>query len=191
LDEGKYLIREIVPEGYIVDPGEEQVVAVHAGGESVVEVIFITYVPQGCSPGFWQGGNGSIQWDEDDDPDWTGVGTNPFIHTTLFNDFFNDTGDVNGNGLTDIDTRLDGLNMFQIVSNSGGSANSAEKAARDLVAAYLNETAFPSTYSAESLLQLETDWYDAVAGGDPGLDSFHNIVSPWNAPSDPGFCPLP
>jgi len=145
---------------------------------------------QGCTPGFWQGGAGSIQWDGDNDPDWTGEGTNPFTHNTLFNDFFDDAGDVNSNGLTDVDPRLDGLTMFDLVSTGGGSS-SAEKAARDMVAAYLNETAFPSTFPADSLLALEIMWYDAVAGGDAGLDAFHVTVSAWNDPEEPGFCPLP
>lgn len=144
----------------------------------------------GCTPGFWQGGAGSIQWDEVDDPDWTGEGTNPFVHTTLFNDFFDDAGDVNGNGLVDVDPRLNGLTMFDLVSSGGGS-DSAVKAARDMVAAYLNETAFPTDFPADSLLALEIMWYDAVAGGDAGLDAFHELVSGWNDPEDPGFCPLP
>jgi hypothetical protein len=135
----------------------------------------------GCTPGFWQGGAGSQLWDEVNDPDWTGVGTNPFIHTTLFNDFFN--------GATD--PRLDGQTMFQIVSNDGGSANSAEKAARDMVAAYLNESAFPEDFPADSLAQLEADWYAAVAGGDAALDAFHVLVGGWNDPEYPGYCPLP
>ncbi len=145
---------------------------------------------QGCTPGFWQGGAGSIQWDEVNDPDWTGEGTNPYIHTTLFNDFFNDAGDVNGNGLTDVDPRLDGLTMYDLVSTGGGS-DPAVKAARDMVAAYLNETAFPVGFPAVSLNDLLIMWYDAVAGGDTALNAFHNTVSGWNAPEPPGFCPLP
>jgi hypothetical protein len=34
-------------------------------------------------------------------------------------------------------------------------------------------------------------WYAAVAGGDAALDAFHNLVSGWNDPEPPGFCPLP
>ncbi|HSF82926.1 MAG TPA: hypothetical protein VLA49_16950 [Anaerolineales bacterium] len=135
----------------------------------------------GCTPGFWQGGAGSQLWDEVNDPQWMYGGTNPFIHTTLFNDFFN----------TATDPRLDGQTMFQIVSNEGGNANSAERAARDMVAAYLNESAFPDAFPADSLEDLVTMWYEAVAGGDAGLDAFHTLVSGWNDPPDPGYCPLP
>jgi hypothetical protein len=133
---------------------------------------------QGCTPGFWQGGAGSQLWDEVDDPQWIYGGENPYIHTTRFNDRFSDI----------TDTRLDGQTMFQIVSNDGGIANSAEKAARDMVAAYLNESAFPGAFPASSLADLEVAWYAAVAGGDAGLDAFHTLVGGWN---DSGYCPLP
>src|SRR5207249_4894157 len=46
---------------------------------------------EGCTPGFWQGGVGSQLWNQVNDPDWTrrgGVGTNPFIQSTLFNSYF-------------------------------------------------------------------------------------------------------
>jgi hypothetical protein len=60
-----------------------------------------------------------------------------------------------------------------------------------MVAAYLNETAFPGTFPAPSLNDLLILWYDAVAGGDAALDAFHNLVGGWNNPEAPGFCPLP
>lgn len=143
----------------------------------------IIQVPcEGCTPGFWQGGAGSQLWDENNDPDWTYGGVNPFIHTTLFNDFFS----------LHTDDRLDGQTMFQIVSNDGGSGNSAERAARDLVAAYLNESSFPSTFPADSLSALVDMWYEAVQGGDEALDAFHTTVAAWNDPSSiGGYCPLP
>ncbi len=135
----------------------------------------------GCTPGFWQGGAGAPLWDEGPpDPDWTGVGTNPYIHTTLFNSFFNVV----------TDSRLDGYTMYQLVSSGGGS-DPAIKAARDMVAAYLNESAFPVDFPADSLADLLTMWYDAVAGGDAALAAFHNTVAGWNSPAPPGYCPLP
>jgi uncharacterized repeat protein (TIGR01451 family) len=142
----------------------------------------------GCTPGFWQGGAGAPLWNEPSvfdggsgDPDWPGVLPQPFSHATLFNDYFNSGP---------IDPRLDGQTMLQIVSNDGGSANAAEKAARDMVAAYLNESAFPEDFPADSLAQLEADWYAAVAGGDDGLNAFHVLVAGWNQPEPPGYCPL-
>lgn len=135
---------------------------------------------QGCTPGFWQGGAGKQLWNTIPDNKWTYGGDPPFIHTTLFNDFFNDV----------IDPRLDGMTMMDLVSGGGGS-DWAVKAARDMVAAYLNESAFPDEFPADSLADLEADWYAAVSGGDAGLQAFHTEVSAWNDPEDPGFCPLP
>jgi hypothetical protein len=103
------------------------------------------------------------------------------VHTTVFNVFFS----------TVTDSRLGTQTMFQIVSNEGGIANSAEKAARTMVAAYLNEAAFPGTFPADSLAALETMWYNAVTDGDSALDSFHNLVAGWNNPPEGGYCPLP
>jgi hypothetical protein len=59
-----------------------------------------------------------------------------------------------------------------------------------MVAAYLNESAFPADFAAESLSQLRTMWYAAVSGGDAGLQAFHTTVSMWNSPPG-GYCPLP
>jgi len=135
---------------------------------------------QGCTPGFWQGGAGSQLWNEVNDPQWVYGGTNPFVHTTLFNNFFNVT----------TDDRLNGLSMMDLVG-SGGTSDSARRAARDMVAAYLNESAFPADFPASSLADLEAMWYAAVAGGDAALDAFHVMVAAWNSPEPPGFCPLP
>jgi uncharacterized repeat protein (TIGR01451 family) len=134
----------------------------------------ITY-GQGCTPGFWQGGAGALLWDGIDDPAWV-----PFTHDTLFNTFFSDV----------TDDRLNDLTMFDIVGTGGGS-DWARKAARDMVAAYLNESAFPAGYPAASLAALEAMWYDAVAGGDTALATFHNQVSQWNSEDPPQYCPLP
>jgi hypothetical protein len=140
----------------------------------------LTIPSEGCTPGFWQGGVGADMWDEVNDPDWTGEGTNPFIHTTLFNSYFD----------TLTDSRLDGDTMFEIVGGGGGS-DWANKAARDMVAAYLNESAFPAGYPAASLDALLDKWYTAVAGGDAGFETFHNQVSLWNSEDFPQYCPLP
>jgi hypothetical protein len=149
---------------------------------------------EGCTPGFWQGGAGAPLWDEVNDTDWTGADTNPFIHTTLFNDFFNATEWPLEAGSPDTTSDLDGLTMYDLVS-SGGTSDSARRAARDMVAAYLNETAFPATFPADTgdgLAYLRTEWFNAVEiGTDAAFDGFHNLVSGWNDPPDPGYCPLP
>jgi hypothetical protein len=135
--------------------------------------------PNGCTPGFWQGGAGSVLWDGIDDDEWV-----PFTHDVYFNSYFYVTTDPD----------LDGFTMYALVSSGGGS-NWAEKAARDMVAAYLNESAFPDTYPASSLTQLESDWYAAVtlgvAGDDSGYMAFHDEKGGWNSPPPPGYCPLP
>jgi len=43
-----------------------------------------------------------------------------------------------------------------------------------MIAAYLNESAFPNTFPADSLIALRTMWYAAVVGGDPALEQFHS-----------------
>ena len=135
----------------------------------------------GCTPGFWQGGAGAQLWNKIDDPQWDYGGTNPFTHDTEFNTFFKDGP---------IDSRLNGLTMLDLVG-SGGTEDPARKAARDMVAAYLNESAFPADFPAASLAGLVDMWYSAVAGGDPALGNFHSIVGGWNSPPYPGYCPLP
>jgi hypothetical protein len=138
---------------------------------------------EGCTPGFWQGGAGAPLWDVENDEDWKAgnyaTEYNPFAHDKLFNDYFSDV----------TDSRLDGWTMYALVSTGGGS-DPAQKAARDMVAAYLNESAFPGSFPADDLASLTQMWYDAVSGGDPALDAFHNTVSAWNSPTD-GYCPLP
>jgi uncharacterized repeat protein (TIGR01451 family) len=130
----------------------------------------------GCTPGFWQGGAGAPLWDGDTDAAWV-----PFTHTTKFNDFFSGPPTA---------SQLDGLTMLDLVG-TGGGPDSAVKAARDMVAAYLNEAAFPGDFPAGSLADLTAMWYAAVNGGDSALDAFHTLVSGWNDPADPGYCPLP
>jgi len=153
-----------------------------ATGSDDATVVIDVPCPEGCTPGFWQGGAGSQLWNVVNDPQWTYGGTNPFIHTTLFNDYFNA-------GPTD--ARLNDLTMYDLVS-SGGTSDSARRAARDMVAAYLNESAFGNTFAATSLDDLKAMWYAAVVGGDAALDAFHNEVSGWNdSGSFGGYCPLP
>ncbi len=178
---GTYTIKETVPPpGYNGDSYVETIVLTLADPNKSATHIWINIPNQGCTPDFWQGGAGAPLWDQVNDPQWIYNGTNPYIHTTLFNAFFNVV----------TDSRLNGYTMYQLVSSGGGS-DPAVKAARDMVAAYLNESAFPATFPAPSLADLKTMWYNAVTGGDSALDAFHLLVSQWNSPAPPGFCPLP
>jgi len=117
----------------------------------------------GCTPGFWQGGLGVTLWDEDNDADWTahgGVGTNPFVTTDQFTSFF----PASGNSF------VDNANMITIVG-SGGTNSWPRKAARDLIAAYLNAS-FGIGYPF-STATIDADWLTAVAGGTAGFQTFH------------------
>jgi len=121
---------------------------------------FVNAVLEGCTPGFWQGGNdfgtagGQWLWNEDQDPEWVasgGIPYNPYIWTTLFNDFFTPYGS------------LAGFDMMGLVG-TGGGPDDFQKAGRSLVAAYLNSSwgmNFP--YTTTELSQM---WADAVTSGD-------------------------
>jgi hypothetical protein len=129
---------------------------------------------EGCTPGFWQGGFGSQLWNTVGDPQWTangGVGTNPFIHTTKFSvtngGFFPSSGNAT----------VDNMTMIQIVG-SGGTNSWPRKAARDLIAAYLNAS-FGLDYPATTA-EILADWNAAVAGGTNGFKAFHAEYDAFN-----------
>ena len=139
---------------------------------------------EGCTPGFWQGGFGIQLWDEENDEDWGdagGVGVNPFVTTDTFISFFPSSGDAT----------VDGMQMIDIVG-SGGTNNWARKAARDLIAAYLNASfGIDYPYSTATIL---ADWNTAVAGGTAGFKTFHakydaanNLGCPIGAPALAGI----
>jgi len=129
---------------------------------------------QGCTPGFWQGGNdfgtagGKWLWNEVNDPQWTasgGAGTNPYIWTTLFNDFFGSDGSGN--------------TMWYYVNPDlwgGGNNDDFHKAARMLTAAYLNSSwGMNYPYSTG---ELEGMWADAVSSGD--FATLHSLLGTAN-----------
>ena len=127
---------------------------------------------QGCTPGFWQGGVGVDMWDEVNDPDWVdagAAGTNPFVTTDLFS-----SGPWGPSGIASIDSKT----MLELVGTGGGSSW-PKKAARDLIAAYLNASALGSGYSVDTATIL-SDWADAVAGSTAGFQAFHTKYSAFN-----------
>lgn len=123
----------------------------------------------GCTPGFWQGrNNGSQLWNTQPDPEWTangGAGSPPFIHDTPFNGFFASH------------PALAGMTMYDLVGTGGGKIN-AQKAARSLVAAYLNTSIGLNTGYTQS--DLQSRWAAAVAEGDDALLALHNELDEAN-----------
>jgi hypothetical protein len=131
-----------------------------AGSGDTLGHTFVNAILEGCTPGFWQGGSdsgtagGRWLWNESDDPQWPlsgGQGTNPYIWTTPFNSFFTPYAD------------LDGFDMMSLVG-TGGGPDDFQKAARDLVAAYLNSS-WGMNYPY-SPAQLSAMWTDAVNNED-------------------------
>jgi len=124
---------------------------------------------EGCTPGFWQGGNGEKLWNEPNDPDWTdagGEGSNPYIWTTPFNSFFTSHPD------------LDDLTMMDLVGKGGGN-NDVRKAARSLVAAYLNAS-FGMNYPLTPG-ELSSLWTAAVDdGSDEAFMALHLELDEYN-----------
>jgi hypothetical protein len=124
----------------------------------------------GCTPGFWQGGLGVTLWNTVHDLDWQSHGGastwNPFVTTDTFISFFGSSGS----------STVDNMTMLQIVG-SGGTSFWPEKAARDLIAAYLNASFFGSDYPYSTATIL-SDWNAAVAqyiatGSTAGFETFH------------------
>lgn len=126
----------------------------------------LVHVPclEGCTPGFWQGGSGLQLWDGiAPDAPWA-----PFKSSDRFDSFFTDPGDHFG-------TRT----MLDVVGSGGGSLF-IDKAARSLVAAYLNasdpEINYP--YSTATIL---ADWATATtANTEAAYKVFQDKYGPAN-----------
>jgi hypothetical protein len=106
------------------------------------------------------------------DPDWGasgGDGTNPFAHSTLFETVFTPYPGITGQ------------TMMKLVKG-GGASDPAQKAARNLVAAYLN-VAYGLDLDGLTLLELRNMWTDATISGD--FLSLHNYLGGLNARNCP------
>ena len=148
--------------GTAFSPGADDSVVVGTGDVVVCTFTNTKFVQEGCTPGFWQGGVGLALWNQASDPDWVaagGAGFNPFVTTDTFASFFTPTG-------TDIDTTT----MIGIVG-TGGTENWVRKAAREVIAAYLNAS-FGLDYPYTTAT-IAADWTAAVAGGTAGYRAFH------------------
>ncbi len=109
---------------------------------------------------------GTNLWDMTSDEEWTaagGIGTNPYIHTTVFNSFFTSY------------TPFGLLTMLELANNGVSGyddevVQAAVKAARNLVAAYLNASFYgsgPDGYPL-SVEELQQMWEDAVQANEQG-----------------------
>jgi len=175
LEEAYYTVCEVVPLGFTVTPSRCQVVQVRAGSVPADAQVTFTNSPplEGCTPGFWRGGSGSLLWNQISDSDWVaagGNGFNPFRHETEFNTIFT------------AHSSLDDLTMFDLVRRGGGS-DLVRKTARMLVAGYLNSS-FGLNFGF-SPQQLEDAWTAFVNGGGTDSTLFNQLAEANNR-----NCPL-
>jgi hypothetical protein len=140
---------------------------------------FVNTPTQGCTPGFWQGGNdfgtagGKWLWNENNDPQWSasgGAGTNPYKWDDGFCGFF---------GCSE-----SGAMWYYVNPDMWSVNNDFHKAARSLVAAYLNAS-WNMAY-AYTTTELETMWDNAVTSGD--FLTLHNLLDAAN--NAPAGCPV-
>ncbi|MBA7479356.1 hypothetical protein ES707_14790 [subsurface metagenome] len=142
----------------------------HSYSDTETSTAHLESCGEGCTPGFWQGGNGKKLWNKANDPDWTdagGQGNNPFTWTTPFNSFFTSHPD------------LDGLTMMDLVG-TGGGPNPVRKAARSLVAAYLNASFGITINYPLNTTELHDLWDAAVATGPPTFGDLHTMLDDYN-----------
>jgi hypothetical protein len=162
-------------------------------GDGPFSHTFVNFPAQGCTPGFWQGGNGfetaggQWLWNTDgaftgsqSDPQWSGEGWNPYNHGDDFCSFF-------GCAPSPL---FDTFNMFYYVDvQYAGNNTNFNKAARSLVAGYLNVSwGMNYAYTAE---ELESMWA-AAYGNDTALGILHGLLDDANNHFDnpEGECPI-
>jgi hypothetical protein len=143
---------------------------------------FVNQPLEGCTPGFWQGGNdfetagGKWYWNEPNDPDWAGFYDQPFNWYTSFCGFFgcSESGD-----------------MWYYINPDMWSVNDDfHKAARSLTAAYLNASwGIGYAYTQAELMAM---WADAYANNTllalhTELDAANNA---YYREQPPPYCPI-
>ncbi|HEY5730911.1 MAG TPA: hypothetical protein VIS72_12730 [Anaerolineales bacterium] len=144
---------------------------------------FVNQPLEGCTPGFWQGGNGfetaggKWYWNEFPDEDWAGSGDQPYDWGTEFCGFFGCAGNIES--------------MWHFVNPEQWEVNNDfHKAARSLVAGYLNASwgiGYPYTTG-----ELQTMWTAAYNGGTllalhTELDAANNA---YYRDEPPAHCPI-
>jgi hypothetical protein len=148
---------------------------------------FVNMPMEGCTPGFWQGGNGfetaggKWLWNEDNDPEWSasgGMGFNPYKWDDSFCGFF---------GCSETGT------MWYYINPDMWTVNDEfHRAARSLTAAYLNASygiGYP--YSTAELQQM---WDTAYLAGADALQALHTELDAANnayyREEPPAHCPI-
>jgi hypothetical protein len=180
---GGYEVIDGVPGTFMPGATEIDFAAPPQSGATFVAV-FVNTPTQGCTPGFWGGGSdggqagGQWLWDVENDPDWYGEGTNPYFWEVAFGEFFTPSGN----------DEVDALTIHYLVNTGGGSLDE-QKAARSLVAAYLNASwGMAFAYTVDELLGM---WSDAVNGTITFLDLHTQLDAANNYYNNPdGSCPI-
>jgi hypothetical protein len=129
---------------------------------------------EGCTPGFWQGGDnadlnkgGNVLWDGlngagqpeyNPDPHWVAsqiegginpTGSEPYIHGDSFFGFFGGNSECGAGDLQE--------SVFFYVDNQGDSSDWCDKTARDVVAAALN-AAWGMAYTYPTVQAVKDAW---------------------------------
>ena len=173
------------PSGQVFPAGETTVTcsSTDACGNTRTCSFTVTVAPcaEGCTPGFWCGGVGRTLWSEPGDPQWSIAcgATVPFLMTDTFCG-----APLN---LFDCHPDVQDSTMSALLCTGGGNIP-AQKAARDVIAAYLNAScngvAFGMTPQAVAQM-----WNDAVAGT-ISFETVHTTLGALNDPQTLAACPL-
>ncbi len=156
LPEGTYLVKEIVPAGYTVQPSDTQVVDIIADQTS--SVTFQNFPPsEGCSPGFWK-----------KHPEyWDGVGTDDLTSTIktylLFNAYM---------GVTPAQSGVpDTMTLLDVTAIGGGGLYALDRHAAAALPSADAGINYPFTAAGVRAL-----YRDAV-GADPGPETIDSALS--------------
>jgi hypothetical protein len=136
-----------------------------------------------CGPGYWQGGAGSQRWNVANDPNWGGFHAQPYTHATAFFGRTNPyTSPFSRNRIPTADI-ANSMTMMDIIG-TGGTSNSAQRAARSVIAAYLNASSKQEGYPLTRAV-IVSRWNTAAsisnaAERNAALDRLHNELDDYN-----------
>jgi hypothetical protein len=207
---GRWTIRETVtPPGYVGDPFIETIELTLDSPDKTATHIWVNTPAQGCTPGFWGGGAGSVLWDKANDDvvqaliaAFVDLGLSNTAARTVLNATGNDNPhDANwyavfavpGPALADhVGDNLDWpLTLYDTTPQGGkASGEGAGKLARFATASLLNaaarEAGLMPAYAFDVATVLDMV-QDAWAGDDATMSAIANEL----AAASNLFCPLP